>query len=381
MNSTRIGLITTLNTNIGDDFIREGICLVLREIFRGHQIQFIAVNKHDPLMVYPRWHPIHLAKLAGYLPRARYRAFSLIERCASKLKLSRFDSCDLVVQCGAPVLWPGCHRCEWAEPLWHHVVGRLSQRIPVLNLAAGSCYPWERQPTHITDTEDAEYLRAILNYCHLTTVRDTVAQRLCVSLGVKTPLLPCSAFLAGETDVAAGADGVILVNYMSGGGHYGWDQGIDSLAWCETVKALIARLQRRHRLIFLCHSEEEYSLARNLDPTLPRVLPKTPQEYFSLVAEAKAALCNRMHASIRLAGLGVPSVAVCTDTRLLMVDTIGLPCLYVKEASVDQLEQALENLLAHRTEESERLLALRAETFRRYVEIVADNIDRSPNRN
>jgi hypothetical protein len=31
----KIGLITTLHKNIGDDFIREGICCVLKEVFKG----------------------------------------------------------------------------------------------------------------------------------------------------------------------------------------------------------------------------------------------------------------------------------------------------------------------------------------------------------
>jgi len=370
-----IGLITTLNTNIGDDLIREGICLVLREVFKGQEIEFVPVNKHQPLTVYPDWHPIQFAKITRYLPRGRSLAGRLIELLASVLRLSRFDTCDLVVQCGAPVLWPGCHRCEWVEPLWHHVVGRLSQRIPVLNLAAGSCYPWERQPTQITDPKDAQYLQAILDYCRLTTVRDSLAQYLCASLGTQTPLIPCSAFLSAGDHVGSMQDnGVVLINYMSGGGHYEWNQGIDPSAWRETVNTLIGRLQTRHRLAFLCHNEAEYDLARGLDPTLSRLWPKTRQEYFALVSGAKVALCNRMHASIGLASLGIPSIAVGTDTRLLMVDAIGLPCLYVKEASVDQLEAWIEYLLAHRWQEQERLFALQSEIRNEYIKIVANAI-------
>lgn len=371
----RVGMITTLNTNIGDDFIREGICLVLQEVFKGHEIEFVLVNKHQPLMVYPGWHPVHLAKITCYLPRGRTRARRLIERCASKLRLSYFDKCDFIVQCGAPVFWRGCHRCEWAEPLWHSVVGRLSQHIPVLNLAAGSCYPWEHQPAGVDDPDDAKYLRAILGYCRITTVRDTLAQGLCASVGTQTPLIPCSAFLAAGNNISTGNDdGIVLINYMSGGGHYDWDQGIDASLWRETVKSLIGRLQRRHKLAFLCHNETEYKLARELDSTLPCLWPKNTQENFAMVSKAKVALCNRMHASIGLAGLGIPSIAVCTDTRLLMVDAIGLPCFYVKEASVDQLEDGLEDLLSHRSQEEERLLALRGKTWDQYVRVVEKNL-------
>ena len=372
----RIGLITTLNTNIGDDFVRKGLCLVLQEVFKEQKIQFLPVNKHLPLTVYPAWHPIHLSGLTRYFPRGRSRARSLIERWASKLRLSRFDSCNLIVQCGAPIVWYGCGRCEWAEPLWHRVVGRLSKRIPVLNLAAGSCFPWEKQPAHITDPEDAEYLRSILGYCSLTTVRDTLARHLCISLGEETPLIPCSALLTSRNREANLRDnGFILINYMFRGGHYDYKQGIDPSVWRETVELLISRLRKRHRLAFLCHNEEEYRLASHLDSSLPRIWPQKEQEYFDLVMEAKGALCNRLHASIALAGLGIPSVAVGTDTRLLMVDAIGLPFLYVKMATADLLEEKIENLLIHRRQEQERLLALKSATFNQYITAVTETLE------
>lgn len=53
----KIGLISTINTNIGDDFIRQGICLLLKKVFKNHEIEFININKHTPLTVYPKWHP------------------------------------------------------------------------------------------------------------------------------------------------------------------------------------------------------------------------------------------------------------------------------------------------------------------------------------
>ncbi|MFH1221338.1 MAG: polysaccharide pyruvyl transferase family protein [Candidatus Eisenbacteria bacterium] len=372
----RIGLITTIGTNIGDTLIREGICLVLKEVFGGRDLEFVLVNKHAPLTVYPDGHPVRAAVLARYLPRGRARAASAIERLASKLNMSRFDGCDLIVQCGTPVLWPGCHRCEWAVPIWHHVVGRLSERIPVLNIAAGACYPWERQPSEVTDPRDIEYLRAITSYCRTTTVRDRLAHRLFQAMDIEAPLVPCSALLAaGRNPTANGGDGTVLIDYMHGGGHYDWDQRIDPSAWARTMRNLIERLKHRHNLVFLCHDEKEYGLAKDLDPTLRRMWPKDPQEYFDLVATASGAICNRMHASVALASLGIPSIAVCTDTRLLMVEALGLPCLYVKEATADRLEDLLEHLLARRAQEKARLLALRTETWNRYVEVFSRAMD------
>ncbi|MFC1531996.1 polysaccharide pyruvyl transferase family protein [Thermodesulfobacteriota bacterium] len=371
----RIGLITTLNTNIGDDFIREGICLVLRKLFEKRKIDFVAVNKHKPLSVFPKWHIARLAEIVKYLPRGKYRIGRPLEEFASKLCKSMFHKCDMLVQCGAPVLWPGCHRAEWSKPLWHNIIGPLSKTKLILNIAAGSCYPWENQPKQIADPNDAQFLRSILSYCHLTTARDSLAQELCGSLGTPVPLIPCSAFLAaGDKIGKLNNSAVILINYMEGGGHYEWDQAINSSAWRETTSVLIKNLGTRHKLAFLCHNEVEYKLAQHLDPTIPRLWPKTPLEYFSVISDAKVALCNRMHASVGLAGLGIPSVAVGTDTRLLMVRAINLPCFYIKEASAKILEEKLEDLLMHRFRERESLLSLKSETWQRYIDSLGDII-------
>ena len=72
--SLRVGLITTLSTNIGDDFIRTGLLRVVREVFAGKEIEFVSINKHKPYTIYPKWHPVRLAALAKYLPRGKSKA-------------------------------------------------------------------------------------------------------------------------------------------------------------------------------------------------------------------------------------------------------------------------------------------------------------------
>jgi hypothetical protein len=365
----RIGLITTLGTNIGDDFIREGITGLLAELFRSEKVEFVAVNKHRPQEVYASWHPVRLAER---LPRGRGKIGSLARRALHRLPLSRFDGCDLIVQCGAPVLWPGCRDAEWAGPLWDEVVSRLADRVPVLNLAAGSCFPWEQREAARLEPADADYLRTLLGYCRLTTARDTLAHQLYASLGGEVPLLRCSALLAARGAAApARPNGLVLVNYMEGAGHYDWGQGVDAASWESTARETIDRLKGRHQVAFVCHNEAEMELAERLDPTLARHLPRTPAEYFELAAGASAALCNRLHASVGMAGLGVPSVAVGTDTRMLMVAALGLPFHYVKDATADQLEAEIEEMIAAGPQERERLLGLQHETRDGYLRAVA----------
>ncbi|MBN2106046.1 MAG: polysaccharide pyruvyl transferase family protein [Deltaproteobacteria bacterium] len=373
MTVKKIGLITTLNSNIGDDFIREGICRILDEIFKNKSIEFVSVNKHKPYTAYPAWHPIHLMGFTGRLHFGRQFVRRTADSLFSAMGFSRFDSCDLIVQCGAPVFWPNCHLNEWAKPLWKDIIGRLHERIPVFNLAAGSCYPWERQPSKIDTPEDEKYLRAILGYCRLTTVRDRLSHDLCATLSHDVPLIPCSALLVGRGRKApVTQSGYILINYMAGGGHYAWNQEIDNRAWEKTVKSLIARLSKRHKLAFLCHDEQEFCLTKKLAPELPVFFPKSSREYLQCVSGAMFAVCNRMHASVAMAGLGIPSIAICTDTRLLMVSQIGLATHYVKDVTADGIEDEAENGLKSLRSEQDRLLALQSRTWERYTSAVKE---------
>ncbi len=230
MSVVRVGLITTLDRNIGDDFIRHGIVQVLSQVYSRHELRLLAVNKHVPFTVYPNWHPLRWLQALDRLPRGRRVQTQIkneVSRVMHRFGGSRFDGAELMVQCGAPVIWPGCHASEWAQPLWDQVVGRLSDRIAVLDLAAGSAYPWEAQPMTVTDQSDSDFLRRILGYCRLTTTRDELASRLIERLGSSVPTIPCSALLVGRRfEVPYPSDDeMVLFSYMPGGGHFDWRQG------------------------------------------------------------------------------------------------------------------------------------------------------------
>lgn len=368
----KIGLITTIDTNIGDDFIRRGICKLLAAHYND-KVEFIPVNKHFPYTVYPTWHPAYLGQISENFPQVKNRLQSLVDRYFSSIGHSRFDHCDLIVQCGAPVFWFNCNLNEWATPIWHDVIKRLCDDIPVLNLAAGSCYPWKKQDIAFDNPLDVEYMKSILGYCRMTTVRDELAQSICGRLGWKTPRVPCAAILAADQqDPSDTSESYILINYMRGGGHYDFQQGVDDSKWERTIKELIVRLERRHKVAMICHDSKEENLAMELAPSLTKYFPKSPQEYFECIAGAKLGVCNRMHASVGMAGLGIPSVAIGTDTRLLMVKETGLPVHYVDDVSVDTLETQLEDILSNKAHERDRLLTLRKETWGKYMSILGE---------
>lgn len=332
----KIGLITTLNTNIGDDLIRIGIVNVLKEVLSGEVLEFIMVNKHFPAD-------------AG----------------------EKFKGCDLLVQCGAPVLWAGCSGCEWADPLWRKIVGPASRSgIPVLNIGAGSCYPWEHQPKTV-EGADASYLREIHSYCRLTTVRDKLAFDLLAGLGLDSVFLPCPAFLSpADNEYSPGR--IIYVNFMSLGGHYDFGQSIDVPRWLETMKAFIKVLSTEEDVSFLCHSQAEVDLARASFGAQSITFPQDPESYFEVVREAKALVSNRLHASVALAGVGVPSVSIGNDTRMLMVEAFGLPVFYIKEMDADRLYGEARATLS--SDLRKKLLQDRPRIFQQYVSAITEAI-------
>src|SRR5689334_2896414 len=116
----KISLITTQGTNIGDDFVREGVRAALDSICTYHPY---LIDKHQPET-----------------------------SCASPLAEDHFEplsdkicEADAVIQCGAPVYWnlgslPGqkCSSAEWIEPLWYRRIAKVHESLPVLNISAGA---------------------------------------------------------------------------------------------------------------------------------------------------------------------------------------------------------------------------------------------------
>lgn len=367
----RIGLITTLNTNIGDDFIREGICRTLRQLSPDEPIEFITINKHEPLALYPRWHPVRILRAPFWRRCGLRNVAGIFSYLFTGLGFTSFDSCSAIVQCGAPVYWPECATTTaWRKRIWKEVIQRLHKKIPVINIAAGACYPFERMPMEFETPADTHYARWIHRLCCATTVRDPLAQKLLQKAGCKAELIPCSAFLFTTPEQARpDPDGPVLINYMRGAGHYEWGQQISADRWEKIIRELIQRLSTRHRVALFCHDQEEHDLARQIAPQCEAIFPKSHREYAALLGNAKAAICNRLHASVALAGMGIPSVSVGTDSRLLMVTQLGLPAHYVKDVSVDLLESDLEKAIANQAFIARRLEGLQIATREQYAEL------------
>ena len=242
----------------------------------------------------------------------------------------------------------------------------------------GSCYPIENIPQKVLEIEDIRYLTRMFAACENITVRDVSAMNLCKSMNGHYQLIPCPSVLSGirfESEVLKmrknDKDSFIVLNILSKGANEDWGQNVDPEAWFSICRELTQRLLlHRHKIKFVCHSDSEYCLAEKINSVVPRFRPRTVQEYFRVIAGAKVGLCNRIHAAMPLASIGIPSVGVGTDTRLKTLETIGLPTFYVKEVNVDLLEERIEHLVKRRTTEAERLKNLRDSALQQYVKLL-----------
>ena len=368
----KIGLVTTLNTNIGDDFIREGILHCIRKIIPEKKLELVLLNKHQPHTVYPSWHPIRKLYREEFKPRRKTKTLRwLAERWLPPLGHTVFDDCDVLLQCGTPVIWDGCRHSEWARFIWRDVLARLAHAgKPLLNLGGGAGYPWLRQPETLIGNPDEEFIRLMLTAAQLTTVRDRLAQKLFGSLGQDVPQICCPALLTAQAYVApAKPTRKVLVNYMPGAGFSDFGQGIDAKLWEETMCKIVTHLEQLGwQPLLLAHNATELAAAEKLWPQLPRVCPGSLREYFEVARDAAFGVFNRMHASVAVAGLGIPSVAVGTDARMLMVESVGSQFCFVKDATPERMFAVIDDLLRNRERESERLLALREATLQAYIE-------------
>ena len=141
-----------------------------------------------------------------------------------------------------------------------------------------------------------------------------------------------------------------ILRLISKDGSNSRGQGIDSNSWLQTMRDVISRLEIDHKIILLAHSKYELKLAKRLAPHLRRVQPKNSYEYSDLISRVKLGLVSRIHAAIPLAGIGVPSIVIGTDTRLETIDMLGLPNSFVKKVNAEWLLEKT-NILLNQLEE------------------------------
>jgi len=372
----RIALLCHKTGNIGHLFMAEGVRHILLQAF-GKEIDIIDYEQHQPFCIYENL-PI--------LTRIKYDTrFNSVKKFLNKEKISTYMwknfsqnlmRFDLAISVGGPNIVKNVYKSGDMQLMLHHMLGAFHyNKIRVLNLSNGSCFPLEDIPQQL-DNHDILFWQRVWKYSYLITFRDKLAKKLLQPIiKYDAPLLPCPAFILGETfeRFIEKKNNYIIINYQRKGANDDWGQKVDEKKWKNTIIQIIKNLKKRHKIIILCHNQVEEKIAKDLNlQDISILYPKNLIEYAKIISQAKAGLVSRLHASIPLAGIGVPTILIGTDTRLLSAELVGLKTYYVKDVLPEKIIDDVENLIEKSEIIKEYLFFLREKAKNHYIKILQD---------
>lgn len=362
----RVGFMTTLGVNVGDEFIREGVRAVLDHF--GVRYSPLYVNKHDAMSL--------------CAPRED----------ESEIVEDKFWDCDLFVQAGAPVYWNfvtdrrhSSLTSEWHQWLWsERILNRTAASQPLfVNLGAGSCQPWaDTGDAFVNDPQCARFAQSAGERAALTTVRDPLAAHMLERLDVAHVSLACPALLAACRHARASTrPGLVGVNLMPLGAHYDLENGFDRDVWRSQCEQLCKTLRKTGRLMFVCHDRTEQEFAAELATGDERVFSSSNwRDYFDVYSACGVVLANRVHGALCAAGFGVPALIMGNDTRALIGEYIGLPIHRSGRIDCDEVAGWANEMLERGDVERARLLSLRSQALNEYVRLLRPVIEEASRR-
>ncbi len=365
----KVTFITTVNHNVGDDFVRAGLQYILQQHFKNQKIEFQNIHKHSCITSRYGFEWFRNERYSKYVDK-------LLPLCITRDRM--FDA-DLIVQSGAPVYW--CHSEEnnhCAEADWYRdlIVRRYllrKERIPFLNLAAGTCQRYDSDGSEfIKCMIDAPHIVKLFKLAKVTTLRDALAQKVLKKLGCVAPVIPCSSIFAKDFHQLPDlAKEYVVLNYMSGGAHYRFGQKIDDAQWENNFRALYKNIAKHERVVFSCHNQKEIDEAKKIDASAEIFFSTDYIEYMKFYSKAKFGILNRVHGAFLIASFGKPAFVIGNDTRAKMTEEIGLTSCFVNDATVDVLMEQYDFLQSGADSFTERFAEIKTTAFADYMKALS----------
>ncbi len=376
----KVSIITTVNHNVGDDFVREGIIHLLRKAWGPLNAQFI--HKHLPFTARPELSWVHSSRLDHKIFGNDLRVVEKLGRWTDRLLpvfpwSDTIRNCDALVQSGAPIYWLNsdgdCAHNEWWEPLIERRWKSISKGRPFLNLAGGTCQPWQSDGSEFVDRKDVlEYIRNFFDLTRLTTLRDELSLKVLGLAGRKAEVLPCtSIFAVDNLGISFSPGEYVVLNYMPAGGHFRFGQPIDAQLWERRFAEFVSALSKRERCVMACHDEKELKAAARLFPKLEIFHSHNHKDFLQFYAKAKWGVMNRVHGGFALASLGKPAAIIGSDTRAQMASMIGLPSVFVNDATPEWLATQADLMEEKQNSFPKFMRALKDDSEARYIQLLS----------
>jgi hypothetical protein len=364
----KISIITTINHNVGDDFVREGIIHLLKRHYKNQKMEFMNIHKHSPITSRDGFEWFRNNKYGSRVDR-------ILPLTVTSDKVLK---ADLLVQSGAPVYWsheggPYCSQNEWFTPLIRRRYTKIKKSTPLINLAAGSCQKYHSDGNDFLYESDIEYVKEFESICKVTTLRDTLAKKIFNKIGLDAPVIPCSSIFARDNlNISPDNGEYVALNYMRNGSHFTFGQKINPVQWQKTFKKFYENIKNTENCIFVCHNNQEVIEARQIDSNAKIFISNDYSDYVKFYSKAKFGILNRVHGAFMMASFGRPSYVIGNDSRAVMVEEIGLKHTFVSNVTVDNLLHELEYLKNGANNFVERFQEIKEKAFNDYMKAMGE---------
>ncbi len=382
MNTPRtvnILFITTLHHNPGDELIRLGQEHLFKQIIPS--VNYSYVHKHDPRTLYEHFCQRRRTPHRLLSPLL-YQAMRIINGTSSD-KLARTD---LVVFAGTPfifrqhthVLPCTSANAEWVSPTWGRLIHVMRDK-PVMNLAAGtSIDDSSRIQDVLSDRRVTSFLHQSLNRTALITARDELTATILSQLGYQVPVLPCTSLWASEgAGIRPQTPEYVAINIMPAGVHTSRGQSLDPHRWEKTIRQVLPQIEKKHRVLLVCHSEDEARTAAQWFPGRPLVCSREGTVLLAAYSKAYFAICNRVHGAAAAASMNRPALAIGGDSRADLVRQFKLPVLDIRTVTPSDILQVCHDFEHDGELISEGLRSLKQHAQYEYLALMLAELHRS----
>lgn len=287
----RICFFSSLDTNIGDDFIREGLVNLLNKA--GIEFDASIINKHS-------------------------RSSLIDQHGRNKILTS-----DYIVICGTPVFWSidgsTSYNCDWYDWFYQDYIFKGKKNVFVL--AAGSCNRLNEDVTYLcqNDNNFEKFVKTLCKKSLLVTTRDYICSNMLNNFEIAHDNLFCTAFHA--MDILKNSDNSIFIgfNLMENFGHFN-----NFPMFLSKAKEMIKVIRKFGPIKFICHSSSEVEIANKFHEGDDFIFYEDNyKSYYSAFDDVRFHVSCRVHGSILSSSAGVPNVNIITDTRGLSCDRIS----------------------------------------------------------
>ena len=276
----QIAVISTINHNPGDDFIRYGQEYLIRKVLPDPV--FDIIHKHDPRTVFRNFD--RKTAMGVVHPRSASTQYAIYEQFSRSKGRNIVEEADIVLFAGTPFIWAQKTRvapaysgnAEWAGPIWRRLFSRWTDK-PVLNLAAGTSIATANDLPRVLATRKLTgFLTQAYRRAAWTTSRDRLGVKVARALGFEVPMLPCTSLWAAQgAGIAPGPEDYIAVNLMRHAVHRKRGTHTESAHWKQMARILVRELRAHGDILIIAHDEDELAVAEQWFPEHERFYPET----------------------------------------------------------------------------------------------------------